>query len=591
MNGRQLALLGRTAVHLRPAQVTHRVRLRAQRAALERLPLAAHPLLARRPPAVAVGWPAAFTPLDGRAPARWPGLAGLQSGQLQLLGMARTLGSPRDWHQLSAPLLWQFHLHYWDWAWGLAADPDRLAARTLFADLWQSWRSAISLGRGPAWWPYPSALRAWSFCGVSRAMVAGGAIENRFTADLAFHAMFLRRNLELDIGGNHLIKDLKALVGLAVFFADERLLSRTLRRLIAQLAAQVLPDGGHYERAPAYHCQVLGDLIDVAGLLRAAGRPVLPELDQAISRMQRWLEVVIGPAGQLPLLNDGYPVEPELLALLRVESRPADQQLRVLPATGLVRAIVGGWDMVADVGAPCPEDLPGHAHADTLACLVHADGSPLLVDTGTSTYAAGPARSYERSTAAHNTVEVDGADSTEVWGAFRAARRARVRDMAISTEANRVSIEAAHDGYRRLAGRPEHRRRWSLEAAGLQVEDLVTGRGSHAVTVRWHLAPGTRLRLSGGCAIVETCAGAFEMSVSADAPATLSAESQPVATGFGRTVSGPVLTVRLDTSLPVQITTVWRRATIGRLAKACVGAAWSERAAPLAAAAVTEDSA
>ncbi len=25
-------------------------------------------------------------------------------------------------------------------------------------------------------------------------------------------------------------------------------------------------------------------------------------------------------------------------------------------------------------------------------------------------------RSYERSTAAHNTIEIDGADSTEVWG-------------------------------------------------------------------------------------------------------------------------------------------------------------------------------
>ena len=54
------------------------------------------------------------------------------------------------------------------------------------------------------------------------------------------------------------------------------------------------------------------------------------------------------------------------------------------------------------------------------------DGVPLLVDTGTSTYAPGPVRDYERSTAAHNTVEVDGANSTEVWGAFRAARRARV---------------------------------------------------------------------------------------------------------------------------------------------------------------------
>ena len=57
---------------------------------------------------------------------------------------------------------------------------------------------------------------------------------------------------------------------------------------------------------------------------------------------------------------------------------------------------------------------------------MHVDGEPLLIDTGTSTYAAGAVRDRERSTAAHNTLEVDGRDSTEVWGAFRAGRRARV---------------------------------------------------------------------------------------------------------------------------------------------------------------------
>ena len=74
------------------------------------------------------------------------------------------------------------------------------------------------------------------------------------------HAGFLRRHLEFDVGGNHLIKNLKALAGLAVLFGDERTLDRTLNLLSRQLAVQVLPDGGHFERAPAYHCQVLADL-------------------------------------------------------------------------------------------------------------------------------------------------------------------------------------------------------------------------------------------------------------------------------------------------------------------------------------------
>ena len=54
--------------------------------------------------------------------------------------------------------------------------------------------------------------------------MAGTGLEPEFTAALAVHAGFLRRHLEYDVGGNHLIKGLKAVAGLAVFLADERLL-------------------------------------------------------------------------------------------------------------------------------------------------------------------------------------------------------------------------------------------------------------------------------------------------------------------------------------------------------------------------------
>ena len=107
-------------------------------------------------------------------------------------------------------------------------------ARSLFTEIWASWHAAITPGRGPAWHPYPAALRAWSFCGVYRALVLGSRIQAPFLAELAMHAGFLRRNLETDVGGNHLVKNLKALAGLAVFFGDDALLARTLSRLRRQ---------------------------------------------------------------------------------------------------------------------------------------------------------------------------------------------------------------------------------------------------------------------------------------------------------------------------------------------------------------------
>ncbi len=188
------------------------------------------------------------------------------------------------------------------------------------------------------------------------------------------------------------------------------------------------------------------------------------------------------------------------------------------------------------------------------------DGVPLLVDTGTSTYAPGPVRDYERSTAAHNTVEVDGANSTEVWGAFRAARRARVGKVVARDDGGVLMAGAAHDGYRGLPGRPVHHRQWVLSGTELRVEDLVSGTGEHSVTVRWHLAPGSALRLGDGEAAVHTPGGDFRVGVTASHPVALAAEHAPLATGFGRTVDAPVLVCRTQAELPVRISTAWRRA-------------------------------
>jgi uncharacterized heparinase superfamily protein len=583
-----LALLARTAAHLQPSQVTRRARLRAQRTALRCFPPARYWLMAGPDPAHAIGWPVRFSPLDAQLWRNWPEFRLLRQGRIALLGVTRTLvtsahradegdqGDPSDtdwtetywaladweqadWKQAPAPALWRFHLHYWDWAWRLASEPDRADARAWFAAMWRSWQGQIRAGRGDAWLPYPAALRAWSFCGLHRDLVARGPIEDSFVASLSAHAGFLRRHLETDVGGNHLIKNLKALAGLAVFFGDSGQLSHTLDRLTSQLAVQVLSDGGHYERAPAYHCQVLADLIDVAELLRSAGQEPGPELMDAISRMRHWLSWVLAADGRVPLLNDGYPVRVELIAALRPPLPPPDPLL-MLPDTGLVRARAGSWRLLADVGAPCPEELPAHAHADTFSCLVQVGGVPLIVDTGTSTYAPGPVRSYERSTAAHNTLEVDGTDSTEVWGAFRAARRARVTDVATCTAHGGVlTIEAAHDGYRQLPGRPMHRRRWMLTEAGLRVEDYVSGRGRHEIVLRWHLAPEAGLRLAGAGAVVTTPAGEFRVIVRATGPITLAAERGQVAVGFARTVAAPMLVCRVTTVLPVQISTSWQQ--------------------------------
>jgi uncharacterized heparinase superfamily protein len=135
-----------------------------------------------------------------------------------------------------------------------------------------------------------------------------------------------------------------------------------------------------------------------------------------------------------------------------------------------------------------------------------------------------------------------------------------VVDVRAHADADAVTVEAAHDGYRYLTGRPTHHRRWSVHADELRVDDTVTGRGRHRVTVRWHLAPGTGLRLVPGGAVVTTAVGEIGVTVTATSEPTLTAATAQVSAGFGRNVTAPVLACTLHPELPVRISTAWRRA-------------------------------
>ncbi len=532
-------LLARTTRNLRPAQVLHRARLRAQRfppsrpvasAVIDRLPVKRWP---------AAGWPAPFAPLDQQAPEGCPTPEDNARGRFRFLDETLDMGSPIAWDAPGAARLWRFHLHYMEWVWSFVSHPDREWARPAFAELWRSWESSVRFGHGDAWSPYVASLRAWALCGSYRSLVAGSEVQPDVDASLARHAVFLRWHVEHDVGGNHLVKNLKALIGLGAWLGDDRLSAMATEQLRRQLEVQILADGGHYERSPSYHCQVLGDLVDVAGLLAAAGRPPVDGLAAAIDRMRSWLGLMLMPDGDVPLFNDCVLVGRPRLSSLQ-PGPPATKRLTVLAESGYV--VVRPDDrlhLVADVGDPCPPDLPAHAHADCLSFELAVDGRRLVVDSGTSTYEPGARRAYERSTAAHSTVGVDGADQTEVWGTFRAARLAHAQLERADDDGRAVHVVASHDGYRRLPGRPVHRRTWRVTTSEVAVTDEVLGQGTHRVESRLHLAGA-----SPDTAPVEW-SGPPDLEVS-EAPTTH-------ATGFGCRADGRVVSAGCGGELPLTI--------------------------------------
>ena len=253
-----------------------------------------------------------------------------------------------------------------------------------------------------------------------------------------------------------------------------------------------------------YHNIIAGDVLDLLEAARMApGRltdALVDSLRQSATAMIAWADVMSHGDGKPSFFNDcAMEIAPPCAALQRhaVElgvPLPAvrGEQLRRLAPSGYARAQAGPALLIADVGDIGPDYLPGHAHADSLSFEISLHGRRLLVNSGTSVYAIGAQRSSERGTAAHNTIVVDGQDSSEVWSSFRVARRARVHDVVAEAEGDRLVIEGAHDGYRRLQGQVTHHRRWALTGSELFVEDTLSGRPRSAEAF-WHFHPEVSL--------------------------------------------------------------------------------------------------
>jgi len=165
--------------------------------------------------------------------------------------------------------------------------------------------------------------------------------------------------------------------------------------------------------------------------------------------------------------------------------------------SGFIQLTQGEAFALLDVGEIGPDYLPGHGHAETLSFELSLFGRRCIVNSGTSRYGDGEERLRQRGTAAHSTVEIDGENSSEVWGGFRVARRAR--PFALSTEEidHAVSVTCSHDGYRRLKGRPVHTRRWHFEPGRMVVTDHVRG-GFRQAVAYYHFHPDAKVRVDDG---------------------------------------------------------------------------------------------
>lgn len=418
----------------------------------------------------------------------------------RFLSVERHLANAGDWNHPQWPKLWLYNAHYFD---DLVAD--QAASR-------QEWhRAALSrwitenpAGVGNGWEPYPASLRIVNWV---KWLLAGNAPVPGMLDSLAVQVRWLRKRLEHHLLGNHLWANAKALVFAGVYFQGpeaEAWLRHGLRLMRRELPEQILPDGGHFERSPMYHAILTEDLLDLVQL--AGGNDAVPAPTQeawrtAAARMLDWAGAMSHPDDGPSFFNDSaLGIAPGLQALrdyaceigIPLPALPGEGSRR-LTDSGYVRLANGPAVLLADVAPVGPDYLPGHAHADSLSFELSLYGRRVLVNGGTSTYQNDAERLRQRGTAAHNTVVIDGQDSSEVWSAFRVARRARVHDVECAQGRESLQLSAWHDGYFRLPGRPGHRRAWHLHQGSLEIIDTIDGRFSSA-QAHYMFAPGQRLR-------------------------------------------------------------------------------------------------
>jgi hypothetical protein len=212
-------------------------------------------------------------------------------------------------------------------------------------------------------------------------------------------------------------------------------------------------------------------------------KELLSFLEEKASLMLGWLENITFRNGNIPLLNDSSnciaPTSNELFSY--ANNLKLNIQNSKLSQSGYRKITKENYECIVDVGEVGASYIPGHAHADAFNFEVYIQNQPFIVDTGLSTYNTGKRRDIERSTKSHNTVEINGENSSEVWGGFRVGNRANI----VNVVENIDHIKATHDGYRKKFG-ILHTREWQFEEERIIIKESLNKSASAVARVHFH---------------------------------------------------------------------------------------------------------
>ncbi|HJQ98955.1 MAG TPA: alginate lyase family protein [Candidatus Polarisedimenticolaceae bacterium] len=480
-----------------------------------------------------------------------------------------------------------------------------------------NWASSLEVGLRMISW-------CWALCLLRRAPAFAGASFRTLIRDwIAAHASHVARYLSSYHSPNtHLTGEALALFHAGLLFPElppawrwrglgERILTREIHQ-------QVLNDGVYFEQSTGYQRYTVEFYLHFLVLAAANGMVPAAAIGLRVQEMLDFLLYVTTPSGRLPQIGDAdgaalVPLSerdaddpaplfstaavlfdrpdyawaagdlaPETVWLLGAREASAFDDVRPEPpaaspsrlfAAGGYAVMRSDWrsdahQLLFDVGPlGCPA-TSGHGHADLLSIQCSAFGTPYLVDPGTFVYTRHAAwRDRFRSTAAHNTLRVDGVDQAETDGPFRWRERpvARIRSWT-SSEASDFAC-AEHGAYGRLAPPVTHRRTVVFEKpTHWVVVDELEGEGEHGWELRWQFAPlpvaiepdgWVRARSGNGTALLMGVVAPVTPQLRVSSGDDAGAEGGGwVSPSYGRRIAAPQLVVSGRSALPCRIVTV-----------------------------------
>lgn len=418
------------------------------------------------------------------------------------------------------------------------------------AALMQSWIDSNAFATGMNWRsPLELGVRMINWVWALELIRTSGAVSDELWGDIQLcmfrHCWDNRRKYSRgSSANNHLVGEAAGVYVAASYFQNfpkaVDWASEAKSILEREIIAQSYPDGCTREQALGYQFFVIQFYLACGLAGRLSAQPFSSDYWNRLSLMIKF-PMRIGESGTLPLFgdqDDGYVLDlgdhprdlgalatcasniPELKlnygdagnecessfwwtgnarpsAIAQNNSRDSSQFESVaFTDSGYYLLRSNAFNSRTSILFDCAElgygEIAAHGHADALSFSLSAFGYYLIVDTGTYDYFTDKRwRNYFRSTAAHNTVEIDGENQSHMSGPFMWSTRANSTCINWTADSDRTEVHGQHDGYHRLVDPVTHERAISLASDELKIEiiDKLTAAATHKVKIYFHLGP------------------------------------------------------------------------------------------------------